>query len=309
MKRLFLLLALSVLFVSAGSTAYHEYIKKYSKIAVKEMKRSGVPASITLAQGLLESAAGQSELSVKGNNHFGIKCHNNWTGKKIYHDAEIDNECFRCYSNAEDSFKDHSDFLRYQNRYKSLFNLDPSDYKGWAYGLKQAGYATDPKYPEKLIKIIEEYELYKYDGNVVVEVERPEVVEAPKKVELNYKEEIKVSLSRPVYEQNGARFVYAAEGETYESIARSAGLFKSEVLKLNDVSSDRELNGGEVVYISPKKKMAAPGVQKLVVGPSEIFTMWDIAQRYGVKLQALCKMNSLPAGYMPQEGDIITLRK
>lgn len=145
------------------NTPQQRYIDKYADLAVEEMRRSGVPASITLAQGLLESRYGRSELAVKGNNHFGIKCHSNWNGAKIRVDDEKKKECFRKYRTVEQSYKDHSDFLRYRDRYKFLFDLDPTDYKGWAHGLKKAGYATDPAYPKKLISIIEEYELYKYD--------------------------------------------------------------------------------------------------------------------------------------------------
>ena len=156
---------ISVAIISIGATSVtpqDDYIRKYSATAVREMYRSGVPASITLAQGLLESRYGQSELAVKGNNHFGIKCHD-WTGKKMYYDDDAKGECFRVYASADESFRDHSDFLRYRDRYKFLFDYEVTDYKAWAHGLKKAGYATDPAYPSKLIKIIEDYQLYDYD--------------------------------------------------------------------------------------------------------------------------------------------------
>ena len=309
MKKLILLLVLSFAFLAAGDNPYENYIKKYSKVAVSEMNRTGVPASITLAQGLLESAAGQSELSVKGNNHFGIKCHNNWEGRTINHDAEIRNECFRAYKNAEESFRDHSDFLRYQNRYKSLFDLDPRDYKGWAEGLRNAGYATDPKYPQKLIKLIEDYGLYKYDGETEVAVESPTVIETPKPAPSGYRESVSISLSRPVFVQNGVPFVYAAEGETYRDIAESNGLFVSELLRFNDVRNDEALAGGIPVYLAPKKNMAAPGVDKFIAGPGENAGLWDISQKYGVKLSSICKMNRMPADYVLSEGDVLVLRK
>ena len=144
MKKIALLFAvlLPLLVLAGGDTPQEKYIAKYSAIAVSEMQRSGVPASITLAQGLLESRYGQSRLAAQGNNHFGIKCHN-WKGRKMYEDDDAKGECFRVYRSAEESFRDHSDFLRYQDRYKGLFELDPADYKGWARGLKKAGYATD----------------------------------------------------------------------------------------------------------------------------------------------------------------------
>ena len=156
-----LLVTVSAMAVQRG-TPQEQYIGRYARLAVEEMYRSGVPASITLAQGLLESRYGLSELAVRGNNHFGIKCHN-WRGKTIYHDDDRRGECFRKYESAEESFRDHSDFLRYRDRYKFLFDLQVTDYKGWAYGLKKAGYATDPSYPAKLIRLIEEYELHYYD--------------------------------------------------------------------------------------------------------------------------------------------------
>ena len=152
-----LLLAAFFLCLAADQGPQQQYIREYAALARSEMARTGVPASITLAQGLLESNAGRSALASKSNNHFGIKCHNDWKGKKTYADDDAKHECFRVYRNAEASFRDHSDFLRYQDRYKGLFELDPTDYRGWAKGLKKAGYATDPRYAEKLIKIIEDY--------------------------------------------------------------------------------------------------------------------------------------------------------
>ena len=147
----------------AQGTPQERYIQKWAPTAVREMYRSGVPASITLAQGLLESRYGLSSLASEGNNHFGIKCHKDWTGKTMRYDDDAKGECFRVYGSADESFQDHSDFLRYRDRYKSLFDLKTTDYKGWAYGLKKAGYATDPHYPAKLIKYIEDYRLYEYD--------------------------------------------------------------------------------------------------------------------------------------------------
>lgn len=171
MKKTISIAILSVLLMTAAAvhadspdkSPQTRYIEHYATLAVEEMYRSGVPASITLAQGLLESRYGLSELALKGNNHFGIKCHSNWAGKKMYHDDDRKGECFRMYASPEESFRDHSDFLRYRDRYKFLFDLEPTDYKGWAHGLKKAGYATDPAYPQKLIRLIEDYDLHEYD--------------------------------------------------------------------------------------------------------------------------------------------------
>jgi len=150
------------MFVCASQSPQQKYIEKYSAIAVRQMYRSGVPASITLAQGIIESRSGQSPLAVEGNNHFGIKCYD-WKGRTMKVDDDLKGECFRVYDNAEQSFDDHSDFLRYRQRYHFLFDLEITDYKAWANGLKKAGYATDPAYASKLIKVIEDYDLSRYD--------------------------------------------------------------------------------------------------------------------------------------------------
>ena len=160
---LLFLIGLSSIIGAAGQSQIESYIAQWAPTAVREMYRSGVPASITLAQGILESRYGLSTLAADGNNHFGIKCHKDWTGKKQYYDDDAKGECFRVYDTADESFRDHSDFLRYRDRYKFLFDFETTDYKSWAYGLKKAGYATDPGYPGKLIKYIEDYKLYEYD--------------------------------------------------------------------------------------------------------------------------------------------------
>ena len=163
MKRFSLLLALLVAVPAVGQNPYSDYIAKYADLAVAEMQRTGVPASITLAQGLVESAAGESPLALYANNHFGIKCNGAWAGKKYYKDDDEVQECFRVYESAEASYRAHSDYLRERERYRGLFELDPADYKAWARGLRQAGYATDPRYADKLIRLIEEYDLDRYD--------------------------------------------------------------------------------------------------------------------------------------------------
>lgn len=164
---------LCILLCSAGdSTPQQAYIDRWASTAVREMYRSGVPASITLAQGILESRAGQSPLAAEGNNHFGIKCHSDWKGKTMKVDDDRRGECFRVYKSADESFRDHSDFLRYQDRYKFLFDFDTKDYESWAYGLKKAGYATDPAYPSKLLKLIEDYDLSRYDSMTQAQASR-----------------------------------------------------------------------------------------------------------------------------------------
>lgn len=309
-KRICILILSLLALTSATPQAYEKYIQKYAPTAVSEMKRTGVPASITLAQGLVESAAGLSTLASKSNNHFGIKCHSDWKGKKTYQDDDKAHECFRVYSNATASFKDHSDFLRYQDRYKSLFELDPTDYKGWARGLKKAGYATDPKYADKLIKVIEDYGLYRYDTDQAAAVpESPLEIEHPVEVsKASAREEIRFSLARDVYEINGVSCIYAVDGDTYESLAKSNGLFLSEILRFNDLRSSQPITPGETVYLQPKKGKAARGLTKYIAGDGGE-SLRDIAQRFGVRLSALCRMNGLGRDAVPLEGDTIYLRR
>lgn len=234
-----------------------QYIRTYSGIAVSEMQRSGVPASITLAQGLLESRAGQSELAVAANNHFGIKCHNDWKGEMLFHDDDEAGECFRVYDDPQASFVDHSDFLRYRDRYQPLFKLKTTDYKGWAKGLKKAGYATDPKYADKLIRLIEQYELYRFDSPVVVE--EPEILIADKPKSrpagaIEYREDYSFPTGRTVYVKDKAEFVYSLYGESYESIAREYNLFLKEILRYNGLRESRPLEPGTPVYLTKPRK-------------------------------------------------------
>lgn len=367
MRRWFCILTFAVLSVlpmaAAPKSVQEKYIDKYAPMAVAEMYRSGVPASITLAQGMLESSNGESPLATKGNNHFGIKCHNDWNGGKMYHDDDRKGECFRKYKSPAESFRDHSDFLRYRDRYKSLFDLRTTDYKGWAYGLKKAGYATDPAYPKKLIKLIEDYRLYEYDtksaawarknasGSVeedrkpqVKEESKPEkksgdgtaatqnkesrkerrkaaksrnsvdeIPESPLQIEqvvpleAQGREVFRFPLSRQLYSQNGVPFIYSVEGETYESIARSYNLFPREILRYNDLSSQQTLDPGTVVYLQPKKKQSAKGLDKYVCEGGE--DMRDIAQRFAVRLSTLYKINGFQPGHELREGDVLKLRK
>lgn len=334
MRKLFLIvLMLSSVMMTYGQSHQEKYIERYSAIAVSEMYRSGVPASITLAQGLLESGNGRSELAIKSNNHFGIKCHNGWQGGKVYHDDDAKGECFRKYDDPADSYRDHSDFLRYRDRYKFLFDYKVTDYKAWAYGLKKAGYATDPAYPKKLIKLIEDYKLYEYDkkpssyGKVAKSKDikkpahksqpkevTPDVIpQAPSQIEQvklytgKKREEFRFSLSRQMYSQNGVPFVYSMEGETYKSIAEYNNLFVKELLKFNDLNNDEPLHPGTVVYLQKKKDVAEKGLNMHVIEAGE--TLRDISQRYGVRLKSLKKLNAIENEDLIREGDILRLRK
>ncbi|MDR1681337.1 MAG: glucosaminidase domain-containing protein [Prevotellaceae bacterium] len=302
----FLLLSAGVgLAQQAGKMTREEYIAQYKDMAIRQMKVSGIPASITLAQGCLESGNGNSRLSVEGNNHFGIKCHNSWTGERIYHDDDALQECFRKYTSAEGSYNDHSDFLRYRDRYKFLFDLPPTDYRAWAHGLKKAGYATNPQYAEHLIKIIEEYQLYRYDTDTQVEVPPPSQIEKPRRVEPKDKRHL-VVINRDLFERNGAMYVLARTNDTYELIANEYNIKLKRLLSYNDESSDRILGKGDPIYLSKKKSRADKRQPVHIANDGE--TLWQIAQRYAVRLQSIESYNNMRDGRQPEEGQEIYLR-
>ena len=250
-----------------------EYLEKYSALAVREMIEFGVPASITLAQACLESSNGNSFLAVEANNHFGIKCHGVWGGKTIRHEAETGPECFRVYESPDESFSDHSRFLRSRPRYDFLFELDVTDYKAWAYGLSEAGYATDKEYPAKLIKIIEDNELYRFD--VLPQESQPELPLAD---------------SCALY-NNGVAYVVAKEGDSYSSIAGANSLFKNEILSFNDLEKEVALNEGDTVYVQEKRSSAAAIYETHTVERGE--TQHSIAQKYAMRQECLAKYNNL----------------
>lgn len=287
-----------------------DYILKYKDAAISQMQSSGIPASITLAQACLESGFGTSRLAREGNNHFGIKCHD-YKGRKMYVDDDIKDDCFRVYDRVEDSFQDHSDFLRFRSRYAFLFDLDPTDYKGWAYGLKAAGYATDPQYAVRLIDLIERYGLQQYDTAVSPDElpVTPVVAKLPEQVELKESSPLyKISLQREILKRNNVMFVVANGYESFYSIAREFNLFRWEVLRFNDERKDRQLQDGEVVYIEAKKKQADKYLDKHVVEEGE--SMRNISQQYAVKEKYLYKYNpGIPKGSDPVPGSIINLRK
>ena len=244
-----------------------EYIKKYAPLAVKQMQLHQIPASITIAQGILESGNGNSRLAVKANNHFGIKCHG-WEGKKIYADDDKKNECFRNYNNALESFRDHSLFLKKYDRYSFLFDFKINDYKSWAKGLKKAGYATNEKYPEKLIKIIEENFLYKYDSQ--------------------YDKDHFIALKRSIYMHfNKIKYVLAENRETYGQIAQELNLKLVRLQKYNDSENTKYLEEGSIVFIQPKKSRCKA---RLHISKNNE-TLYEISQKYGVKLKKILLRN------------------
>lgn len=261
-----------------------EYIEKYSSLAVKQMHQYKIPASITLAQGILESNNGNSRLATKANNHFGIKCHG-WEGKKIFADDDKKNECFRNYKNVLESFVDHSLFLNKYSRYEFLFDYKITDYKSWAKGLKKAGYATNNKYPELLIKIIEENKLYQFDS---------------KKIDKNL-----ISSKRNIYmHPNKIKYVISKNQETYKTIAKSLNIKLKQILKYNDDNNQSVLNVGTKVFIQPKRNRSKQRIH--VVNNGE--DLRTISQIYGVKMKSLKKRNQLILKNSLNNGDKLRLR-
>lgn len=293
MKKFFtLILFLSLL--TAGNLradVFEDYISEYSAMAMEQMEEYGIPASITLAQGLLESSAGRSTLATKANNHFGIKCHNDWEGETILRDDDAPDECFRVYNNASESFRDHSRFLK-RNRYSSLFDLELTDYQGWAKGLSRCGYATDPKYADRLVAIIERYALYGYD--------EPGALNAEETVAF-----IRETLSstHPIRKANGLHYIVAFPGDTYGSIAKEFGLKEKDLVHYNDAGKSKEIKEWEEVYLQPKHDEAPKGVKKVTIGEGE--SMRSISQRYGMKLSELKKLNKKAKD---KPGTVLSLR-
>ncbi|MBO8460460.1 MAG: glucosaminidase domain-containing protein [Bacteroidetes bacterium] len=317
------------LFAQQRNQAYVDYIQKYAPIAVSEQAKFGIPASITLAQGLLESGAGKSELAMTSNNHFGIKCHTGWTGERTYYDDDADQECFRKYKNVSESYDDHSLFLTSRPRYADLFSLKATDYKGWAHGLKKAGYATDPNYANKLIKIIEDYGLHQLDtqgslgsGYQVMADNKgnDEKVNLKEKADKNRKRNVRKNRRNaatsmgfvPAYRQhevertNGVRCVVAQAGDTYASIADEFDLQESDLLRFNDLNSVQQLEQGEKVYLAPKKAKAPKGNSYYQVKAGD--TARDISQRYGIRLKKLYDLNDMSYKQGVKVGQSLRLR-
>lgn len=310
-----LLAATTVSYASEHRISKSEYVDQWATVAVEQMIAHDIPASITLAQGILESASGNSDLATKGNNHFGIKCHD-WTGKKMFKDDDKKNECFRVYSNAQESFEDHSDFLTGRSRYAELFSLDQKDYKGWAKGLKKAGYATNPKYPELLINLIEELELYKYD-NMQLDKELP-IAKAEKKLNKDKSKESKEvvevvidntasssSKRQVLLTDRRVKYVVAKKGDTYYRIAREYGMSLRQLYKYNDFSAQKDvLKEGDRVYIHPKKNRAKVASKTY----NQNMSASEIAQIEGVKLKKLMKLNGFSSNQIIVKGEKVILR-
>ena len=296
-----------------------EYIKQYAPVAIKEMELFGIPASITLAQACLESNFGNSYLSRIGNNHFGIKCHSSWTGKKLYQDDDAKHECFRHYNSAWESFRDHSKFLKNGRRYQFLFEYSPTNYKKWAYGLKKAGYATSPSYPKRLLTIIKRYNLDKYDHMASSELlaDKPtstthRQVSAKKKK--RHKRTHKTAdeqfsfnpFGRAIKTNNRVKYIVAKKGDTFYKIAEELEMMRWQLYKYNELPKTAQPVAGERYYIQPKRSRAERGIDTYKVKKGD--TLYDIAQRFAMKTRAILRKNNLSSPNDIHPGMVLYLR-
>lgn len=299
-----------------------QYIETYASIAVREMDAYQIPASIKMAQGILESSSGNSPLAKEAKNHFGIKCKKDWTGETYIQDDDEKNECFRKYETVLASYEDHSQFLKKGQRYASLFTLERNDYKGWAHGLKAAGYATNPQYAPLLIKTIEENRLYELD-----KPGRAPEFKAPEKETPQPKQTISQSSAKPprqggssgtdlpdfelrrhgnygIRERNGVEYVLAQRGDTYEQIAKELDMMAWQLPQYNESDKSKKLNEGEIVYLQPKRRKAQD--ETYVAKKNE--SLWDVSQYFAVKVSRLAKLNELSEDARLKPGQTIKLR-
>ena len=311
--RFFLTIAFGLIFFDsfAQKITVEEYINTYKDLAIAEMKRSGIPASITLAQGIVESNYGNSQLVIVSNNHFGIKCHG-WAGEESYHDDDVKNECFRKYKNARESYIDHTDFLMSRSRYVFLFEYKSTDYKSWAKGLSKAGWATDPKYSQKLIDKIEYYDLHQYDTGVkVAKHTKPQSVETKKstvKTATASNDFASFSIERhPVRENNRTNYITAKVGDSYTSLSNELDMMPWQLPRYNEAKTTDELHEGQIVYLQPKRRKAERGKENHTMREGE--TMHQISQQYAIKLSRLYLLNRMEEGTQPKVGEVLNLRK
>lgn len=279
----FLLITIAV----SAQSARQQYIDKYKNIAMREMKTHAIPASITLAQGILESGDGRSQLASKSNNHFGIKCHKSWTGGKVYHDDDKKGECFRKYKNPEESFVDHSLFLVGRSRYAALFELRQDDYKGWAKGLQKAGYATSKTYSSKLIKIIEDNNLQQFDARVL------------------HGSDDWLSGTTVMLHENKLKYIVLDKDQNVEDVSIEFEISIDRILDYNDLSWDRKPAEGSTIFLQKKKGKGSKKFHYAAEGE----TMYEISQKFGIQLSALYKKNKMMVGSQPVKGQKIWLRK
>jgi LysM repeat protein len=319
MMRAFVFLLLMITGFTAAAQgdrqAVTDYINAYKEIAISEMQRTGVPAAIKLGQGILESGAGRSDLVQRSNNHFGIKCKSSWTGERVYHDDDESQECFRKYPSGKDSYIDHSNFLRQNPRYGFLFDLDPTNYREWAYGLKKAGYATENRYAEAVIKCIENYELQQYSlialgkqppaisGEAAADVTPPAATDAdaaapdaPLVVQPTYPEGI--------FTINGAKVLFAAKGTALLAIANEQEIPLDHLIDFNDLQGSDVLEKSQLVFLERKRKQGEKPFHIVQEGES----LYDIAQSQGLRISALCGYNQLERNQWPAPGERLYLQ-
>jgi LysM repeat protein len=311
----FILLFAGTVAQSQNEAVILQYIQAYKELAIKEMQRTGVPASIKLAQGIHETSAGTSILVNKSNNHFGIKCKDTWRGPSVSHTDDAPNECFRKYENPLDSYRDHSDFLKGSTRYASLFNLDPLDYRSWAYGLKKAGYATNPRYPQVIIKLIEEYHLQDYtmialnktapvNDAVIAVVNVPQIEPQSEPERLPVKKIELPSYPSGEFKINDTRVVYLKKGTALLAIAQEYNIPLARIFEFNDMQQQEVLPKDQLVYLQRKRRTGNAEFHTVVAGES----LYEISQSQAIRLEALLEYNNLKPGTKPEPGQTLYLR-
>jgi hypothetical protein len=323
---LFLLAILSTTLSFSQKEKAIAYVEKYKEIAISEMQRTGVPAAITLAQGILESKYGESDLSKESNNHFGIKCKLDWNGEKVYHDDDLRQECFRKYNTVEASYKDHSDFLKSRPHYSSLFSLNPTDFQAWAYGLKKAGYATERDYPEMLIKVINDYNLNQYTvialnkapnsvdssltktaiekitiATTIVEDEKDELETVTKTTDKKVTVE---NYPKGLFSINGCNVIYASEGTSMLALAQQNNITLAKILEINDLDEVQILDKNQLIFLERKQKKGTTDFHIAVANES----LHDIAQKEGIRMDMLVEYNSTHKKLNPLLGEKVYLR-
>ena len=309
-----------------------EYINKYKDLAIAEMQRTGIPASIKLAQGIHETSAGTSDLVRRSNNHFGLKCKSEWTGMTVKHTDDAPNECFRKYESSKESYKDQSNYLKNSPRYASLFDLDPTDFKAWAFGLKKAGYATNPKYSQVLIKLIEDYDLQDYtmialgklkpgqetlaknesknseitpgEKQVVLPPEPEVVVYSKKETKKEAIVEKKPEYPDGEFKINETKVIYAKKGTSYLSIAEKYTIPLARIFEFNEMKVQEIVDKDQLIYLMRKRKVGLN--EQHVVKPGE--TLTDIAQTEALRIESLLEYNFLQPNMQPAVGSVLYLR-
>ena len=316
-----LVVSVAITMTAQARQTREEYVEKYKAIAIAHMERYGIPASITMAQGILESDSGNSKLAISSNNHFGIKCKKSWKGDRVYHDDDAKGECFRAYPSVEASYEDHANFLDQSPRYDSLFVYAADDYKSWARGLKACGYATAPDYAQRLVKIIESMKLYlldKENGTKIYSASKSAKENAETWWEGNmaisdeqvnpnaYRVTVNAHSGYGVYRTNHTYYIVAKEGDTIESLGRTFQISPKLLRKFNDLSKDAKISKGDIIYIEPKKKQWLGNVIQHKVLADE--NLYSLSQAYGIRMKSLVKINKLRPGEDFKKGDIIRLK-